>query len=302
MDLMGLRGPDFLKVYLGLFTVATATALVLRRALRGPGGDVPREIAARLEPEEVAYVAGGGRLAINTALASLYRQGALRLTAGTRALQAVRLPDAGSSALAQGIYQFIATAPSRSVRGVHRNFPVELPSRRPLALGLVMPGPRRAAVGAVCVLPLLMVFLLGLSKLVVGLSRGRPVGFLVLLLALTTMVGIVMVATTPLRTLAGDRVLQSLRTAHAALKSTAGSRSMALAPAEVALAVGLFGPAVLSGAGEMNDLRQAMTPTNSGFGSSCGSGCGSSGGSGCGGGSSCGGGGCGGGGCGGCGS
>src|SRR4051812_37926389 len=110
MDLMGLRGPDFLKVYLGLFTGATALGLLLRRVLRGPGGDVPREVMARLDAEEVAYVAGGGRLAINTALASLYREGALRLTAGTRSLQAVRLPDVGSSALALGIYEFIMTA------------------------------------------------------------------------------------------------------------------------------------------------------------------------------------------------
>ena len=102
MDLMDLRGPDFLKVYAGLFVVAIVIAIVLRRAMRGPGGSVPRE-ADDLDPLEIAYLSGGPRLAINTALTSLYRAGSLRLTAGTRSLQAVRPPPDHAPALEHGL-------------------------------------------------------------------------------------------------------------------------------------------------------------------------------------------------------
>jgi uncharacterized protein (TIGR04222 family) len=301
MDLMDLRGPDFLKVYAGLFVAAVVIGWVLRRWARGPAGPVPRD-AADLDPLEVAYLAGGPRLAINTALASLYHAQSLRVTAGTRSLKAVRPPPDDVTRFEQGIYHYISTAPSRSVREVHKNFPVEIPARRPAAMGLVLSAGQRASLAVMSIMPLLVLSLLGATKVAVGLSRGRPVAFLILALAATAMAVVLFLANAPRRTPAGDRVLRALRSENAGLQSTAGSRALALSPMELALAVGLFGPAVLAGAGDMEDLRRAMQPANTSGGSSCGSGCGSACGSGGGGGSSCGGGGgCGGGGCGGCG-
>jgi uncharacterized protein (TIGR04222 family) len=169
-----LRGFDFLKVYAALFVVGLLAAPLLRRLMRGGGGAaVPRD-AADLDPMEVAYLAGGPRLAINTALTSLYHAGALRVTAGTRSLQAVRPPPDGASAMEKGIYTYVATDSSRSVREVHKNFPVEIPARRPLAMGLLCSAGQRASLAVMSVTPLLVLAILGVAKVVVG--RGMRQG------------------------------------------------------------------------------------------------------------------------------
>jgi hypothetical protein len=117
------------------------------------------------------------------------------------------------------------------------------------------------------------------------------VAILVILCICTAIAIMLFLAKAPRRTRVGDAVLQALRWKNAALQITAVTRANSLGVAELALAMGLFGPVALADA----ELRKAIVPPGAGFGSSCGSGCGS------GGGSSCGGGGCGGGGCGGCG-
>ena len=295
MDLLDLRGPDFLKVYAIFFIGAVAVGLALRRVLRGPAADPPRGIADELDPIEVAYLAGGPRLAINTALTSLYRRGALRLTAGTRSLQAVQPLPQGATPLEQQLYRFIAIEPSRTVREVHKNASLVITARRPHDLGLLLAAGQRATIAIASAMPLAAVLLLGAAKLWVGASRGRPIGYLSLI-EFAGAIGVIMfLAGAPRRSATGDGVLRELQSENSALKLQAASRSSVLSPAEIALAVGLFGPAVLAGSGELDELRLAMQPPNSQGGSSCGSGCGSGGS--CGGG----GGGCGGGGCGGCG-
>ena len=97
------------------------------------------------------------------------------------------------------------------------------------------------------------------------------------------------------RTSWGDRVLGDLRITQTPLEATVRSDSAHLEPSDVALAVGLFGVAVLADPA-LASLGTVLHPPP-GAGGSCSSGCGS--------GSSCSGGGCSsgcGGGCGGCGS
>jgi hypothetical protein len=162
-------------------------------------------------------------------------------------------------------------------------------------------------------LPSLMygaILLLGFAKISVGLSRGKPVMFLVLLVTLGVF-GLLVLGSRPWRTRLGDTTLKALRDEHQALRTTAmaGDSSRALDGRELALAVGLFGPAMLVPLG-YSGLRQTLNPSSSSSSwdsssissddSSCSSGD-SGGSSSCSsGGSSCGGGG-GGGGCGGCG-
>jgi uncharacterized membrane protein YgcG len=147
--------------------------------------------------------------------------------------------------------------------------------------------------------------LLGAAKIFVGLSRGRPVMFLVLLAALGAL-GLLVLGSRPWRTRLGDTTLKALREEHQALRTTAmaGDASQALDGRELALAVGLFGPAMLVPLG-YSGLRKTLHPTSSGWSegdSSGGSDCSSysdgdsgsssscsSGGSSCGGGGGCGG-------------
>lgn len=161
-----------------------------------------------------------------------------------------------------------------------------------VALGLVLDAPAARSVAKASALPFWACFALGVTKVGVGLARGRPVGVLVALLVLTAFAAVALRWRPPLRTRLGDRVVAVLRRRHANLRGPragAGARG----GADVALAVALFGGAALV-ANALPELRSALRYHPAYSASSSGDGSGSS----CGASSSCGGGG---GGCGGCG-
>jgi uncharacterized protein (TIGR04222 family) len=200
-------------------------------------------------------------------------------------------------ALERQVLRYVAASPPRRIYDVHRNVGTESVQERPRQLGLLLTREGRLQAALLGVLPLLLVLAVGLMKIQVGAGRHRPVGILIVFCVITVVVMAVMLARTPRRTAAGDAVVRGMRSRHAGLRSTAASHPTSLAPADFAMAVGLFGSTVLA-SGPMSELRAAMGPpagSTAGCGAGgCGSGsCGSGG---CGGGGGCGG--CGGGGCG----
>src|SRR5262245_19608295 len=164
---------------------------------------------------------------------------------------------------------------------------------------IASPWPTTATViaGTVMASPLL----LGVPKICVGLSRGKPVALLVIACLVTFIAALLFLGAKTRLTTRGRAMLQSLQDSHASSASLKGTTSAILSPAELAMAIGLFGASMLA-LGPLADVH-AMLPRKSGGGGcasgggGCGAGCGGGGG-GCGGGG-CGGGGCGGGGCGG---
>lgn len=129
--------------------------------------------------------------------------------------------------------------------------------------------------------PYLLLFAFGWTKLQIGEARGKPVGFLIALLVITSVLAMLRFALLDRRTRAGEEVLGEARERSERLRR-------APAEGETGLAVALFGTTVLAGSawGDFHRMR-----ANSGDGGSGGGGDGGGG---------CGGGGCGGG-CGGCG-
>src|SRR5258705_1443614 len=104
MNILDLTWPQFLGVYILGVSVAVVLGLVLRKALRGPAGVPPVE-ASRLHPLEIACLAGGARLAVNTAIASLYRRDAIRLGSKTRALEPFKPLEGDVHPLEESIYR-----------------------------------------------------------------------------------------------------------------------------------------------------------------------------------------------------
>ena len=103
----------------------------------------------------------------------------------------------------------------------------------------------------------LAVLVLGMMKISVGMTRHRPVGFLVILCAMTAVIGLALLVVRPRRSRYGDRELDRLRRENAALRTATGSRADELTGADLALALGLFGTAVLA-EGPLADLRTAV--------------------------------------------
>jgi len=117
-----------------------------------------------------------------------------------------------------------------------------------------------------------MVFVVGAVKVGIGLSRGRPVIFLILLCLPTIGIAISFLAKPVFRTRAGDRMMSQLRQQNAALRTAASTAPQRLANVDLALAIALFGPTILS-TGDLLSLRQAIWPVNTSWGG--GGGCGS---------------------------
>jgi uncharacterized protein (TIGR04222 family) len=296
-----LRGPEFLGFYFVVFLLGLIAAFILRWWLRTPG-DAPRPELLDLSPYEVAYLKGGPAAAIDAALVRLIHRNILAIDASERRLTIKSKLPTGATHLEQVLYG-AAGENSGALAGTVRrkaSTTAEKLRARLERFGLLVTQERALLARLLPGLVVWLVALIGLIKIFVGMSRNRPVGFLVLLVIVTVMVGIAFLAKKPLRSRRGDRALSRLQVGNAALRYSAGRHVSRLADDDLLMALGLFGTGVLAG-GPLASLPAALRPPPAKSGGwSSGSSCGSCGSSSCGGGG-CGG-GCGGGGCGGCGS
>jgi uncharacterized protein (TIGR04222 family) len=306
-----LRGPEFLLFYACLSVVAFTAAGLIRSGLCGPSGPPPGGI--HLDPYQIAYLNGGATHAVNAAVAALYHRDILQVSEADGRLSVLRPHAQLPHPLEQAAY--LAVDPDgqpgsrRSVWDVRR---IVRPTVEQLAAGLkragLIVGDADADRSIACsTLLALAAPGVGVVKILVGLSRNRPVGFLVIACLVTTVAALLIFTRRPHRTRRGDSVLRGLRSSNGRLLTNV----MQVGPEALVLGVALFGLNFLGGtdlgfldrALRSNDPNSTSRGISRGIGS--GSGCGtfpSCGGASCGGGSSCGGGGgCGGGGCGGCG-
>jgi uncharacterized protein (TIGR04222 family) len=295
MNVLDLTGPEFLRFYLQMFALAGAAFLLLRYLLRRV--PVPPSRGHDPGPYEIAWLQGGVPGVVRAALASLYRrklvalQDGLLVSSVAPAPRLLPIEAAVLGALGRGPMK-----PAQLEARLTRD--CEAIATRLERAGLALAGRRRRLLRLVPTLGLFVCLGMGVAKLLVGVGRGRPVGLLIALLVLTAVALGAAMLVVPRRTAAGSRLLRKLRDRNAALRTTLRSSAAApLAAGDVALAVGLWGPAALT-APMLLPLASILGPTRAhaaGGGSVAGD---AGGGSGDGGG---GGGGCGGGGCGGCG-
>jgi uncharacterized protein (TIGR04222 family) len=282
-----VSGPEFLLLFVVLYALALGLSYAIRLVV-SPPHDEPHRKALDLSAYEVAYLAGGPDQAVSAALGALYHRGvisakgrALELEPGNEELAEHELERELVGAIGRG-----QTVEQVRKRGALTRAPLRRELQR---RGLVLERGRATLVKLVMSTPLVLVLSLGAARLVHGVQAGRPVIFLVVLLAVGAIGALIWLGRSSERTVRGDNALALLSRKNAALKVAVGRRKDGVDPEDVALAIGLFGLGVLA-TGPFLALHTAMTPPPS-TGGSCSSGCG---------GSSCGG-GCGGGGCGGCG-
>lgn len=252
-------GSHFLGLYVPLMLASLVLAMLLRRWLRLPGPD-PRH-QPRLDVYETAYLAGGAGRTVDTALAVMALRGEIGVSPDGLRLQACGRPQ-----LRDPIERKVFGALTLEGRppGLHRRVrPVlcaELDARlRPQGL---LPTPVQAAM--VRLLPAACtgsVLLLGLLKLAIGLSRHRPVGFLVVCCLVLGIATLVLLLKAVPRSRHGDAVLKQLRSGLSA--RTVESRQ----DPRLALVMALFGVAAVAHL-LPEDLAEQLAPAGSGGGDS----------------------------------
>lgn len=295
MNVLDMRGPDFLMLYLLLLAGGVVFALILREVMRRVVSSDMGEVVHVLDSYEAAFLSGGEVLALHAALASLVQRSILNVGWSSGVLTVASELPGKSHPVEEQVYGQVAARRGITVNKLKpRDYSTIAQIRDRLEQDqLVFTAGAAAFIRFVPLLMLLGVIVLGAMKVWVGISRGRPVAFLVMLTIMAVILAVVMYRRNVLRTPAGDRLLSSLKQKNAGLETTTKVAADRLSGDDVAMAVGLFGTGILAGA-VLGDLNRALHPVVH-SGNSSGSGCGASS---CG--SSCGG-GCGGGGCGGCG-
>lgn len=303
MNPFDLPGPQFLGLFIGGGFVALFIAIVVKYLLAGPAPSRVEGLG-RLRSDQLAYLVGGLEHAVETAVAGLNHSGALVIADG-----AVKAVDREPQLSADGVYRGIVdhgdlpdlerfvlddvrASGETTVAALLERAKAFEPALRDalVADGLLVADPDALRLKAM--LPALIWCAFGAIKVLVGVSRDKPVGFLVVLVI--ALFAVAYAATkAPRRTRRGDEVVDDAKVQYAALETTASSAPLQLSGHDMSLAYAMFGTVVLAPALAtfMPSYQRSLLASTSG-GSSCGSTCGSSCGSSCGGG--CGGG------CGGC--
>lgn len=276
-----LHGAAFLQLYAILLGAAAIAGLLIPRWLRPEG--TPQHVT---DPDLLGYLAGGSTRFIDTVIVRMLARGQVAVE-GKRKLR-ILAPAGGHGGGAgaplmveQAVLALSSPAPWGSVAlavGRHRA-QIE---QRLIERGLWMDHMALRRLRWLQALPLMLVFAFGAIKWEIGSLRDRPVGFLSLLLVVTIVLALVRFATADPRTRGGLEALAAARSASDRVRRAPTND-------EMALAVALFGTAVLAGSAHHDFHALRMAAVSGDAGSSDG-------------GSSDGGGGCGGGGCGGCGS
>ena len=297
MNLLDLPGPQFLALYAMLgVAVVGAVYYFKQQSEAGEPGRLPVS-----DPYVIAYLRGGAVETIRLGVAVLVDRKLLAIGQDDAVvLREGVTPMHGSNDLERAILeQCTSEQHPRDLAVSHRLQEAARRSYEPMLRQMnLLAGPevlsRRGLNVAIAIVVLVLV---AAAKVVVGLSRNRPVSFLVI--SAIVFVGLTIVVTRGRRTVRGDRMLGDLTSLFGALRERADELRPYTSTSELALLMAVFG---LDAVPMMAfPFRRAFRPATTSNSSSCGgSSCGSSSsGSSCGGGgSSCGGGG---GGCGGCG-
>jgi uncharacterized protein (TIGR04222 family) len=251
-----LPAADFIGLYSIVILVGLVLAVLLRWLLRAPGGTAPA--ALDLHPYEVAHLAGGPTLAIHAAVARLLQGG--QLTVGESTGKVFREAELPPDALPLE-RQLHEAATGRTtvynandkVSSATEELAGHLQER-----GLELSTQQAARAVWVPAGLLIAVALFGLFKLAIDRANDHGFDELLLLAILVPVAGVALALfAPPRRTRRGDGLLHQLREQHAALAETAGKQPEALPPAELTLAVALFGVGVLT-TGPLSKLRRAV--------------------------------------------
>jgi len=299
------RGRDFLLFY--VIALIAAGIWCNRRANRALDRFDRRMKEPLVDPFEIAFLAAGAGRVIQLAITRLIHSGLLEwISNGTKAaLVATTKPAPGDlhpaeqvlfkKAKAMGAKGILVREVGKTVEPTMRSIEVSLATR---GLRPTTEERRGASLGAV--LPLLALFAFGVAKVVIGVSREKPVLFLIILLFVTIFVTMIFGAAVKRLTASGEAVLADLRTRNEVERAEVATPDEGGLPL-VSNSVALYGPSVLAAIplfspihGHLERMQAKATAKSS---SGCSSGCSSGGsdgdggggcGSGCG---SCGGGG-----------
>lgn len=282
LSIFDFSGPTFLSFYVFAYLAVFTVCHIIRHSAATPHNPTPADFTP--DPYDAAYLAGGRKLALSAALTSLVA----RTEVISKLYGYFELPK-----LAREKRQFhplesaiLSTIESRSLpfRQIYERTAAAMSSFR-LDLvdhGLVPDLGKELSYRAMAVLLSLSVPAIGLIKIFIGLSRDKPVSYLIALTLLTAIISLV-TFTRPVRTTTtGRRLLASLRAKVSRADITRQAKLATAARAQddatpyphyspgvdpLALALALYGTSILDDT-PLRTLRESFDPPSSNTSSS----------------------------------
>lgn len=269
MNPLDLPGPAFLALYVTLICMAVVAGMIFPRWLREEGR------ATRVtDMGEIAYLAGGADRFAEAVVARLLSVKALTIIDRERfgTLDTTR-------AVTPAERSVVALQPPVAWQQVVRTLTeaAEPVRRRLVSAGLMLDRDEVWRLRLWQSAPYILVLFLGAAKCVVGSQRGHPIGFLILLMVFTLIIGAIRFFVVERRTHAGMAELANAQAEYERIRR-------APAADEYGLAVALFGTSVLiaSPLAQFYTMREHRSDGGGGGGGDSGDG-GGCGGGGCGG-------------------
>jgi uncharacterized protein (TIGR04222 family) len=148
-----------------------------------------------LNPYEVALLAGGEKLAVTAAIANLVERGILEVDPIRRTVKVIKSPPPPhAKPLEKAVCHAVTSEEGEDPREVESESLSKASDLRPRLeeSGLVLSRAAAMLIGLMTVLPLWGVLILGVVKIEVGISRQRPVLFLVALVGITLVLSLIL--------------------------------------------------------------------------------------------------------------
>jgi uncharacterized protein (TIGR04222 family) len=301
-DTWGISGPAFLRIYVIAAAGFLTGTLLIRRWIRGG-----RRSERELHPYEVAYLIGGPRRAIATAVAGLRADDAIEASEDGQ-LCVTAAPRVMRTPLDTAIHNTVQAGKVTSAQTLRVGYEVRqaVDQLRDVLVrdGLAV-GPRQRARSRLAVVFLVVLLGVGVARLVAGAWNGHPVGYLLLMLMALAVVIVVLLVRVPRALRSGTAAVEAVRSRQSHLDPSMSPAWTTYGATGAAFGVALFGVAALNSIdpefAASSDLPTQFLPvagvggltgwSDSGivstYGSSGGGSCGGAGG--CGGGGGCGG-------------
>lgn len=280
---LNFTGSEFLTFYFLLSALVGFLAFLLRTYLRLPAKKLTQQ-SVSLDVYETAYLAEGKNRVVDTAIASLLQKEAVVIELQQRTLSLTKSAEESSHPVEQAVAKAIAADGQLDIVRSSVTQVIDGIQNRLWQLNLLVSEEQSPKVKNYPALLIVALLGLGIAKVLVGISRGKPVGYLIAMCVGVIVMALYFWQSPPHRSRYGDRVLADLRT-HVSPKVASPTDP------QFPLQFAIFGIIALPNSG-LAELRELLTPvpSSNGGGSSdsssggCGSGCGSSCSSGCGGG------------------
>lgn len=313
MNPLDWNGPEFLRLYGLALVVASAVAIGYRLLFAKPVTDSTK--IPEIDPWQLAYLRGGPQAVAQTAIIDL---AAKKLIFGEpvsgRFVASKNVEQSRMAPIPHALYRAAQMGDGIKVERTTETIKFECDRIKLslLELGVLQSFDQRIGLTWPGILAFGAVFVLGIAKLVVGISREKPVGYLLLLILLCIGLALVLNYSSRLSRegkLALEKEMETIRATRGDSNGTYSDSTRnpstgemllyAIHPLAIGFAAtgfqGIYGSDILDA--NTRKMTERMNASSSGSDTSSGGCSGGSDGGGCSGG---GGGGCGGGGCGGC--